>query len=451
MRHKKTHQYNTVLVLDTNKRQLEPIGLWKARGLLRAKRAAVFRRYPFTIILKVAVPEETEIPTLEVKIDPGSKMTGISLVDCMGLVVFAMQIEHHGQLIKMDLQSRRAIRSGRRGRNTRYRQARYANRTRPEGWLPPSIQSRVDNVMTWVNRLMKFAPVGSISVEIASFDMAKMADPAITGIGYQQGSLYKHSVRQYLLQKHDWTCVYCDSKDGPFEVEHILCRARGGSDKLSNLTLACHKCNKAKDDRLVEEFLRHDPVRLARVLKGTGKGYSDAAAVNSSKTMILKRLKETGLPVEVSDGAQTSFNRDCLGYRKDHWIDAGCIGWSGQSVRLDDHMLILHAKSMGYGNRQVVRTDKFGFPAAKPKSAKTVLTPVGRVKTGDIVHLVCDKGIYMGTYKGRVSAVKPSNSTLSMSIKGNQVWFSQRWVRSIMHQHDGYDYTPNFASSQKQR
>ena len=136
---------NYVFVLDTNKVPQNPVRPAEARLLLREGKAAVYRRYPFTIILKEVVTVESEPVAL--KVDPGSKTTGIALVQAAGTshVIFAAELTHRGAAIKDALESRRAIRRGRRQRKTRYRQARFDNRTNPAGWLAPSIQSRVDN------------------------------------------------------------------------------------------------------------------------------------------------------------------------------------------------------------------------------------------------------------------------------------------------------------------
>ncbi|MBK1642232.1 hypothetical protein CKO12_10145 [Chromatium okenii] len=53
----------------------------------------------------------------------------------------------------------------RRGRKTCYRQLRFNNRWRSEKWLPPSVQSRVDNVKQWLNKLQRFAPPTTIAID----------------------------------------------------------------------------------------------------------------------------------------------------------------------------------------------------------------------------------------------------------------------------------------------
>ena len=172
-----------VFVLDTDKRPLTPCHQASARVLLNRGKAAVFRRYPFTIILKRKIDSDPQ--PLRLKIDPGSKVTGMAIVDDgSGEVVFAAEISHRGKNIKASLESRRALRRGRRSRKTRYRPPRFLNRTRPKGWLAPSIVSRVHNVMTWVRKLARTCPIGSISMESAKFDTQKMENPEISGAEY---------------------------------------------------------------------------------------------------------------------------------------------------------------------------------------------------------------------------------------------------------------------------
>jgi hypothetical protein len=51
---------NFVFVIDTNKRPLNPVHPGLARLLLTQRKAAVFRHFPFTIILKTASAEITQ-------------------------------------------------------------------------------------------------------------------------------------------------------------------------------------------------------------------------------------------------------------------------------------------------------------------------------------------------------------------------------------------------------
>ena len=150
-----------VFVIDQQKQPQTTVHPAQARRLLSGGKAAVWRRFPFTIILKEEEEQTLEPTPLRLKLDPGSKTTGIALVDDeQGRVVWAAELTHRGQAIRDVLLKRRAIRRSRRRRKTRYRPPRFLNRTRPVGWLAPSLASRVLNIETWVARLRRLAPIG---------------------------------------------------------------------------------------------------------------------------------------------------------------------------------------------------------------------------------------------------------------------------------------------------
>ncbi len=198
-----------VFVIDQDKRPLDPIHPARARQLLTNGNAVVFRTFPFTIILKEA-RSETPVTPLKIKLDPGAKFTGLAIVnETTGEVVWAGELQHRGFQIRDALTSRRQLRRSRRNRKTRYRQPRFLNRTRPKVWLPPSLISRVENVLTWVRRLIKFCPIDGICVELVKFDTQLMQDANISGIAYQQGTLMGYEVREFLLERWQRQCAYC--------------------------------------------------------------------------------------------------------------------------------------------------------------------------------------------------------------------------------------------------
>lgn len=190
---------NRVFVLDTNKKPLTPCRPVRARQMLSEGRAAVYRRFPFTIILKEALSEAEPSP-VTLKVDPGSKTTGIVLVQD-GKVIFAAELEHRGQQIKDALEKRRAIRRSRRNRKTRYRKPKFqycAEKTsdRPAGWLAPSLKSRVDNLQTWFMRFFKLCDLTQISMELVRFDTQLMQDAEVSVVEYQQGEAQGYEIQQ---------------------------------------------------------------------------------------------------------------------------------------------------------------------------------------------------------------------------------------------------------------
>ncbi len=399
------------------------------RKLLSRGEAAVFRRAPFTIILKKEV-SDVQTPDLQLKIDPGSKVTGIAIVSQQaGEVVFAAEITHRGHEIKKRLDARRAVRHNRRGRRTRYRKPRFSNRNRPEGWLPPSLKSRVENVYTWARRLALIYPIKGIAMELAKFDMQLMENPEIEGVEYQQGELAGYELREYLLLKFGHLCAYRrDSSpcDAFLEVEHIIPRSRGGSNRVSNLTLACHKHNQEKGDRTAAEYGFPD------VEAQTRKPLKDAAAVNTTRWALLNRLKGVGLPIETGSGGLTKFNRAQRGLPKEHWIDAACVGKSTPERVETAKISPLRIRSTGHNSRQMCRMDKYGFPRT---SAKTIRRVKG-FRTGDLVEAVVPNGAKQGVYLGKV-AVRSSGSFNIVTARGTVQGISHRHCR-LLHRADGY-------------
>lgn len=420
---------NHVFVLDTQKRRLSPCLPSVASRLLKAGKAAVFRQYPFTIILKKEV--HATPPALTLKLDPGSKVTGIALLQG-DAVVWAAELTHRGQAIKLKLDSRRASRRSRRSRHTRYRQPRFLNRTRPEGWLAPSLQHRVETTLTWVHKLIRFAPVSALVQELVRFDLQQMEHPEISGVEYQQGTLLGYEVREYLLNKWDRQCTYCNQANTPLQVEHIQPKAKGGTNRISNLCLACETCNLKKGTLDIKVFLAKKPEVLQRVLAQAKQPLKDAAAVNSARWALFNRLKQTGLPVTVGSGGLTKFNRTRLGLAKTHWLDAACVGATEALQVLTTQPLLI--KATGHGSRQKCRTDKYGFPSRYvPKDPF-----VQGFQTGDIVKAVVTTGKKVGRYVGRV-AVRSTGSFNLADKTGLIQGVSHRFC-TLIHSKDGYSY-----------
>jgi len=424
-----------VFVLSSSKQPLMPCHPARARELLRGRKAAVYRRFPFTIILKER--SEGDLQPLEVKLDPGSRTTGVAVVGGFkrGMrLIFAANLTHRGMAVKCALDSRRSIRRSRRARKTRYRAPRFLNRAKPKGWLPPSLMSRVGNVKSWVSKLQRFSRISSISVETVRFDTQALDNPEIKGVEYQRGELMGYEVREYLLEKWGRRCAYCLKECVPLEVEHIRPKSHGGSNRVSNLTLACRPCNVSKGSRPIEDFLANKKDILAKILKGAKAPLKDAAAVNSSRYAIGDALKEFKLPITFSSGGRTKFNRLKQGSPKDHWIDAACVGATGEKVYISPLHKPLLIKAESRGSRQKCLPDKLGFPRTAPKAQKRVFG----FQTGDIVKAVVTKGKKTGKYIGRVAV----RSTGYFNIKSEGVMVQGVSYKAcrIIQRVEGYSY-----------
>src|SRR5262249_39786768 len=120
----------------------------------------------------------------------------------------------------------------------------------------------------------------------------------------------------------DYCCAYCHQTATRWEVDHLIPRSRGGSDRPSNLALACRPRNQAKDNQTAAEFGHPEVQAQAKA------PLQDAAAVNGTRQALHRRLLALGLPVETGSGGLTKYNRAQRGLPKAHWLDAACVGAS---------------------------------------------------------------------------------------------------------------------------
>jgi len=423
-----------VLVVDAQRRPLHPCTPARARLLLKQGKAAVLRHFPFVLILKETKPV-VECPQIRAKIDPGSKTTGMAVVnDTTGEVLWAAELTHRGEEIREALSKRRAARSSRRSRHTRYRKPRFNNRRRSNGWLPPSLLSRRDNVLAWVVRLRKWCPLRALSLEMVKFDTSLMQDATLRGDDYQHGTLESFELRQYVLSKWKHTCAYCGVSGVPLELDHVVPRSRGGSDRESNRVASCCNCNLQKGNRPIEEFLQDRPELLQRIQMRLKAPLADAAAINTLRWTLFERLHATGLKLEVGSGGRTKWNRVSRGLQKTHWLDAAVVGASTPAELHTERVFPWLIKATGRQRRQMVLMDKRGFPRTRPK----LQSCVQGFRTGDIVQADVPDGKKSGSYVGRV-AVRASGffniTTKSATIQGVS-------VRSctLLHRADGYSY-----------
>ncbi|HUW63638.1 MAG TPA: RNA-guided endonuclease IscB [Spirochaetia bacterium] len=435
-----------VYVLDKRKRPMNPCTEKRARLLLERGRAVVHKMAPFTIRLKDVVA--ADLPGFTLKLDPGSKVTGGAAIRDGKEVVGCYEC-HHRTDIKDKMDARRGQRRSRRARKTRYRKPCWGNRhpekcaacggnakhgsryCRPcaavrhfvdngcrETWLPPSLRARVEETLFWVEKMRRLLPITGIAMELVRFDTQLMENPDISGVEYQQGTLTGYEVREYLLEKLGHRCAYCrgTSGDPVLNVEHVVPRnpAQGpkGTDRVSNLVIACKTCNDAKDNLQPEEWLKQlqasgkkiDQVRaenLPNVLKQLKQPLKDVAAVNATRWALYHRLKTLGLPLETGSGGLTKFNRtQVLKLPKTHYHDAVCVG--RHLPETVDVPFVEVYTATGRGNRQIAGVDRYGFPKRYRERKKEHFG----FQTGDLVAADVPTGKYKGRWQGRVAVRK---------------------------------------------
>ena len=425
-----------VLVVDKHKKPCNTISEAYARRLLFKKQAVIHKRFPFTIRLKNdnAVLKER---SYTVKIDPGSRHTGVAVVDDKDSVVMLAELEHRGHLIKRNMDSRRAVRCHRRNRKTRYRPARFLNRTKHKGWLAPSVKSRADNIVNFIKKYKKLLNISKVMIENVSFDVAQMSsNTKLWGNAYQQGPLYQQKLRSFIFSRSNNKCVYCGAK--ATEIDHIIPRANGGTDSTYNLVASCRACNEKKSNLTLKEFG-----------KSVGKDFSklkpkklpkDAAIVQSSRNYMVREITKLVSDTTTHDAWLTKYNRDQLGLPKEHYYDALSVGEVPPKFNFfTDKILQISAK--GRGSRQMCRVNRYGFPRTSAKASKSVKG----FQTGDMVKVIVLTGSKQGEYLGRV-AVKSSGyfdiQTRTKTIEGIGYKYCH-----IVQRSDGYLYSYNERSS----
>ncbi|WP_297389526.1 RNA-guided endonuclease IscB [Acidiferrobacter sp.] len=434
-----------VFVLDKRSKPLMPCSEKRARLMLERGRARVHRMVPFTIRLVDRRMEDSVLQPVRVSIAPGSKTTGLALlrdsetvdatageVTRTAGVLMLLELQHRGQAIRDALTQRLAFRRRRRG-NLRYRAPRFNNRTRKEGWLAPSLQHRVDTTTAWVARLRRWAPITGLSTMIHRFDTQRLQNPEIQGTEYQQGTLLGYEVREYLLEKWGRQCAYCDAEHTALTIDHIHPKSLGGSDRVSNLTLACFPCNQKKSNQDVRVFLAHDPKRLARIEAQRKAPLQDAAAVNSTRWALWGRLRGTGLDVEVGTGGRTKWNRKRFSVPKAHCLDAACVGHVDAIRRWQQPLLSI--KATGRGSYQRTRLTRHGFPRGYLTRNKSAFG----FQTGDMVKAVVTTGKKVGTYLGRV-AIRASGRFNIQTGNGLIQGIHHRFC-TLIQRADGYGYS----------
>ena len=222
------------------------------------------------------------------------------------------------------------------------------------GWIAPSLMSRVFNLETWTRRLCKVYPITELAIESVKFDMQLLENPDVHGIQYQQGTLHGREIREYLLELTGRKCAYCGNNRTRLQVEHITPKAQGGSDRPDNLTMACHACNEKKGKlygKELEEKLGADFAKKVKAAaKKSKKGLSDAAAINTIRWKLLETLKATGLPVISGTGGKTAYHRNLARLPKTHYYDAAAVAVVPKRPK---NLNVAVIESVGYGRRDL--------------------------------------------------------------------------------------------------
>ena len=266
-------------------------------------------------------------------------------------------------------------------------------------------------------------------IEHVSFDTAQMSsDTNISKTDYQQGPLYNTNLRDFIFSKTNHKCSYCGAPAQ--EIDHIVPRAKGGTNSTYNLTPACRSCNEKKSNLSLKEFG-----------KLMNKDYSHLEPKALPKDAAIINIRKIIPDTTSHDAWLTKYNRENLNLPKEHYYDALSVGEIPTKFDFStDKILSISAK--GRGSRQMCRMDSYGFPRTSAKASKSFKG----FQTGDIVKAVVTRGKKQGTYLGR--AIIKSSGYFSIEISGKYVEGINSNYFSLIQRNDGYNYN-SFNRSNK--
>ena len=287
-----------------------PCSQKKARILLKQNKAKIYKHNPFTIQLLYATGETKQ--NCHIGVDTGSKYIGLA-VTSEDKVLFKAAVELR-QDVKSNLDTRRMYRKSRRNRKTRYRKPRFLNRKKCDKWLPPSLQNRINHTYKWIDELCELVPNSKLHIEVGKFDTAKMINPGIQGVDYQQGQTYGfYNDRYFVFARDNYTCQCCGkSKDKILQTHHIKYRSNGGTDRVDNLITVCTDCHTSRNHQkggvLYKWQEQHKKV----------KQYKEPPFMNALRKRIFSKYPTA----EITYGYITTPKRKEAGLDKTHYNDA---------------------------------------------------------------------------------------------------------------------------------
>ena len=312
-----------VFVMANDGTRLMPTSRYRARKLLSAGKAMIYKYFPFTIQLQYE--SEKNVQPIELCMDTGSEHIGISVKSEKHEYVHAQYDNLSDE--KKKHQDCLTYRRTRRNR-LRYRQPRFNNRRRNDGWLAPTVLHKKDNHVRLFQMYADVCPIGSAMLEVGQFDTAAFQAAeegrTLSGVDYQRGARYQlANLREAVFVRDNYTCRICKKSisDGVIlHAHHIIPRSAGGTNRLNNLLTVCHRCHTSKN---------HKPGGKLYDLKPVTGTFKDATFMNIVRWYIVNEIKALypDIIVHHTYGSYTKASRRDLGqFPKTHANDAYAMG-----------------------------------------------------------------------------------------------------------------------------
>mgnify|MGYP002671980843 CR=1 FL=1 len=397
---------DTVAVISASGKKLMPTNSYRARKLLKSKRAVIHKYRPvFTIKLVDRADGHTQ--PIEYKCDTGYQYIGISI--CSSTKEF---VNEQRDLLKDEVERHNDSRKYRRTRRNRlrYRKARWYNRKGliSKDGFAPSIRNKRDAHIRLYEEYCKIFPITKAAFEMGQFDTQVLkaieeGHPIPEGIDYQKGEQYGYAtLREAVFARDNYTCICCGKsaiKDGvKLRIHHIGYLSGDRSNRMANLGSVCESCHTSKN---------HKPGGKLYNLKPRLKTFKGATFMTMVRYSMLKQLKATtpDVGIRVTYGAATKLARTELNIKKTHSNDAYCMGEFHPKHRSD----FKHYKKCRRNNRVLSRFYDAKYRDLRDGSVKTgSQLSCGRTSRKISRHTELDERTYRGhkISKGRVSTRK---------------------------------------------
>ena len=341
-----------VFVVNKHGNPLMPCSPCKARKLLRSGKARILHKTPFTI--KLVYGSAGYKQEIIAGLDSGSVTIGCAAT-ANGKVLYQSEVNLRND-ISSKMQQRASFRRTRRGRKTRYRQARFNNRSAStkKGRLPPSLKSKLNSHLREIQFVESILPITQWKFELASFDIHKITNPSISGKNYQNGPLKDfYNVKQYVLNRDNYKCQSGQKvkHSKSLHVHHIIFRSKGGSDAPANLITLCQTCH---SDLHEGKFI------IKKGKKSTTKHATEMGIIKS-------QLSKSGIPHIETFGYETKYKREhLLKLQKTHSNDAIAICMEdGELVEPNDTIFIKKHISKGDYKLRKGKHNEIKIPTCK--------------------------------------------------------------------------------------
>ncbi len=336
-----------VFVKSINGKPLMPCSIIKSKRLVKKGAAKVVQRFPFTIQLNFEC--ENQVQNIKLGIDSGYQNIGFSCITESKELISGTVILDNKTRERLD--EKRMYRRNRRNRLW-YRKPRFLNRNIKEGWLPPSTERRYQTHLNLIEKLKQILPINEIIIEVGKFDIQKIENPNVDGVGYQQGDMYGYRNRiAYLLAREKGTCQYCNKKykkGNPWRLHHIFGKEK---DRSKDWALLHESCHKKLHKRNEEHILRNKKSR----------SFKDATFMNIIRKRFLKDLD-----CKLTYGNITFQNRVDLNLEKSHVNDAFVITNGTTQARCNPYEI-----KQVHRNNRVLQLNRKGFkPSIKKEKSK---------------------------------------------------------------------------------